>query len=45
MRRIVHLLNGDDDQDDCFFEMRIVVDEITKDVSIVVTWQGEPHGA
>jgi uncharacterized protein YndB with AHSA1/START domain len=30
-------LNGDDDQDDCFFEMRIVVDEITKDVSIVVT--------
>lgn len=30
-------LNGDDDQDDYFFEMRIVVDEITKDVSIVVT--------
>lgn len=30
-------LNGEDDQDDCFFEMRIVVDEITKDVSIVVT--------
>ena len=30
-------LNGDDDQDDCYFEMRIVVDEITKDVSIVVT--------
>lgn len=30
-------LNGDDDQDDCFFEMRIVVDEITKDVSLVVT--------
>ncbi|MBL19666.1 MAG: hypothetical protein CMC82_07580 [Flavobacteriaceae bacterium] len=30
-------LNDDDDQDDCFFEMRIVVDEITKDVSIVVT--------
>ena len=29
-------LNGDDDQDDCFFEMRIVVDEITKDVSLVV---------
>ncbi len=34
---IPHWLNGDDDQDDCFFEMRIVVDEITKDVSIVVT--------
>ena len=30
-------LNGDDDQDDCYFEMRIVVDEITKDVSLVVT--------
>jgi uncharacterized protein YndB with AHSA1/START domain len=30
-------LNGDDDQDDYHFEMRIVVDEITKDVSIVVT--------
>ena len=29
-------LNGDDDQDDCYFEMQIVVDEITKDVSIVV---------
>tara|TARA_A100001011_G_scaffold88627_1_gene93020 strand:+ start:123 stop:512 length:390 start_codon:yes stop_codon:yes gene_type:complete len=30
-------LNGDDDQDDCYFEMHIVVDEITKDVSVVVT--------
>lgn len=30
-------LNGDDDQDECYFEMRIVVDEITKDVSVVVT--------
>ena len=30
-------LNGDDDQDDYHFEMRIVVDEITKDVSILVT--------
>lgn len=30
-------LNGDDDQDDCYFEMRIVVDEITIDVSVVVT--------
>ena len=29
-------LNGEDDQDDCYFEMQIVVDEITKDVSIVV---------
>ena len=29
-------LNGDDDQDDCYFEMQIVVDEINKDVSIVV---------
>ena len=29
-------LNGDEDQDDCYFEIRIVVDEITKDVSIVV---------
>jgi len=29
--------NGEDDQDDCFFEMRIVVDELTQDVSIVVT--------
>ena len=30
-------LNGDEDQDDCFFEMKIEVDEITKDVSIIVT--------
>lgn len=30
-------LNGDNDQDDCYFEMQIVVDEITKDVSLVVT--------
>ncbi|NCG04304.1 MAG: SRPBCC domain-containing protein [Bacteroidetes bacterium] len=30
-------LNGEDDQDDCYFEMQIVVDEITKDVSVVVT--------
>ena len=30
-------LNGEDDQDDFYFEIRIVVDEITKDVSIVVT--------
>jgi len=25
------------DQDKCFFEIRIVVDEITKDVSLIVT--------
>jgi hypothetical protein len=25
------------DQDKCFFEIRIVVDEITKDVSLMVT--------
>ena len=30
-------LNDEEDQDDCYFEMRIVVDEITKDVSVVVT--------
>jgi uncharacterized protein YndB with AHSA1/START domain len=30
-------LNGEDDQDEYHFEMRIVVDELTKDVSIVVT--------
>ena len=30
-------LNGDEDQDDCFFEMKIEVDKITKDVSIIVT--------
>lgn len=30
-------LNGEDDQDEYYFEMRIVVDEITKDVSVVVT--------
>jgi uncharacterized protein YndB with AHSA1/START domain len=30
-------LNGEEDQDDFYFEIRIVVDEITKDVSIVVT--------
>ncbi|MDG1822112.1 MAG: START-like domain-containing protein [Flavobacteriaceae bacterium] len=29
-------LTDEDDQDDYFFEMRIVVDEITKDVSVVV---------
>ncbi|MGB0260705.1 MAG: START-like domain-containing protein [Flavobacteriaceae bacterium] len=30
-------LNDEDDQDDYFFEMRIQVDEITKDVSLIVT--------
>ena len=30
-------LNDEDDQDDYFFEMRIQVDEITKDVSLIIT--------
>ena len=30
-------LNGEEDQDQCFFEIRIQVDEITKDVSLMVT--------
>ena len=30
-------MDGSDDQDKCFFEIRIVVDEITKDVSLVVS--------
>lgn len=30
-------LNDADDQDEYFFEMRIQVDEITKDVSLIVT--------
>ncbi|HIF84337.1 MAG TPA: SRPBCC domain-containing protein [Flavobacteriaceae bacterium] len=30
-------LDESDDQDKCFFEIRIVVDEITKDVSLIVT--------
>ena len=30
-------LNDEDDQDEYFFEMRIQVDEITKDVSLIVT--------
>ena len=30
-------LDGTDDQDKYYFEIRIVVDEITKDVSLVVT--------
>lgn len=30
-------LDGSDDQDKCYFEIRIVVDEITKDVSLIVT--------
>ena len=29
-------LTGEDDQDEYYFEMRIVVDEITKDVSVMV---------
>lgn len=30
-------LDDSDDQDKCFFEIRILVDEITKDVSLIVT--------
>ena len=30
-------LDGNDDQDKYYFEIRIVVDEITKDVSLIVT--------
>jgi uncharacterized protein YndB with AHSA1/START domain len=30
-------LNGEEDQDECFFELRIQVDELTKDVSLMVT--------
>ncbi|MBL6646534.1 MAG: SRPBCC domain-containing protein [Flavobacteriaceae bacterium] len=30
-------LNDEEDQDEYFFEMRIQVDEITKDVSLIVT--------
>ena len=30
-------MDESDDQDKCFFEIRIVVDEITKDVSLMVT--------
>lgn len=30
-------LNDEDDQDDYFFEFKIVVDEITKDVSLIVS--------
>ena len=30
-------MDGSDDQDKCFFEIRIVVDEITKDVSLMVS--------
>ena len=30
-------LNGEEDQDQCYFEIRIQVDEITKDVSLMVT--------
>ena len=30
-------LDESDDQDKCFFEIRILVDEITKDVSLIVT--------
>ena len=30
-------LNDEDDQDDCYFEFKIMVDEITKDVSLNVS--------
>lgn len=30
-------LDGSEDQDKCYFEIRILVDEITKDVSLIVT--------
>jgi len=30
-------MNDEEDQDDCFFEFKIVVDEITKDVSLIVS--------
>jgi len=30
-------MNDEEDQDDCYFEFKIVVDEITKDVSLNVT--------
>ena len=29
-------MNDEEDQDDCYFELKIVVDEITKDVSLYV---------
>ena len=34
---MLRLMDESDDQDKCFFEIRIVVDEITKDVSLMVT--------
>ena len=30
-------MNDEDDQDDYYFEFKIVVDEITKDVSLIVS--------
>ena len=30
-------INDQEDQDDCYFELKIVVDEITKDVSLYVS--------
>ena len=30
-------MNDEDDQDDCYFEFKIIVDEITKDVSLNVS--------
>ena len=31
------MVNNSEDQDKCFFEIKIVVDEITKDVSLMIT--------
>ena len=30
-------MNDEEDQDDCYFELKIVVDEITKDVSLYIS--------
>ena len=30
-------MNGEDDEEDCYFEFTIQMDEITKDVSLIVT--------
>ena len=30
-------MNDEEDQDDCYFEFKIVVDEITKDVSLNIS--------
>ncbi len=30
-------INGEEDQDECYFEFKIEVDEITKDVSLIIS--------